>query len=228
MSDINDVRKRYAPYLIRENFLRSSKKRLWACDGKFYLITFELASCNLGGFFTNLGINFLWNKPCGGFEFYYPELRITSDNINHFSDAILYESPDFEVAVHETMQQLLLRINDYKKLNNLDYLSDRLRNRRDLFWSCNQNDCNMADFDLGVVQMLRGHIDEARAIFQYNYDLPDGSAKECLQYCDSVESFKGYITQKVIENRALYAAKYRYRLPVIDEIFKTHMAPDEF
>ena len=220
MSNLKIVSKKYEPHLKQAGFIPNSSKRQWIYDGKFYLILLGLNPCGMGGFFTDIGIKFLWGNPENGYEFYdSPQGRIMINATRQYSGAILYESQNFEAEIDETIQQLLLQIEEYKKLSDLNYLAEKLLDRRDLFWSCHQDDCNMADFNLGVVQMLQGHSDEAKAIFQYIHHEKTDRSKVCLKYCDSVETFKAYITQKVIENRALYAEKYRYRLPVIEEIF---------
>ena len=218
--DFKSAKQKFEPYLREAGFIPNSSKRQWIYDGKFYLILLGLNPCSAGGFFTDIGIKFLWGNPENGYEFFdSPHGRIVINATRQYSGAILYESQNFEAEIDETIQQLLLQIEEYKKLSDLNYLAEKLFNRRDLFWSCHQDDCNMADFNLGVVQMLRGNCDEAKAIFKYIHHEKTDRSKVCLQYCDSVESFKGYITQKTMENRALYAAKYKYRLPVIKEIF---------
>ena len=222
--DFKSAKQKFEPYLRGAGFIPRPSKRIWAYDGKFYLIVLELAPCHLGGFFTNLGVSFLWNKPEAAWDFYYFEYanyhwhRLYTEHTN-IGGSILYESPNFEAQIDEMIQVLALQVEEYKKLSDLDYLAEKLRNRRDLFWSQHQKDCNMADDSLGIVQMLRGKSDEAKAIFQYNYHAPSGWAIEYLQHCDSTEAFKTYITQKIMEYRVLYAAKYKYRLPVIEEIF---------
>ena len=68
----------------------NSSKRIWYDDNGFYLTIMEIAPCNVGGIFVNIGICPLWKKSLALVNYDIPSGRLTSPEVPNFKEALLY------------------------------------------------------------------------------------------------------------------------------------------
>lgn len=220
MTNLDNIKKQFAPILKSKGFITNRNKRIWYKDKSFYLITVELEPNYAYGFFVNMGIKFLWNHPAATYDYYYGSSRVrTAEDVP--IEAIFYDSPAFEYELELMTQNTIAKIEFYEKMTDLNFLVQCLTDRRDLFYAQHRTDCNEVDHSLGIAQILLGNIDIAKRIFTNASDslFGDGrSVSELLEHSENSEMFKNYLLSHINNVRQRLAEAARIKLLPIEAV----------
>ena len=216
MSTINDVKGYFGEAFTFQNMLSAKNKRLWIDDNTFYITIAEIQPLRSDGFFLNMGVKFMWHIPDSIiYEFVEGETRIFPQN-PPLLEAALYDSPDFEKELAFMKQGALKKLQAYRELKNLDVLAIRLRERKDLFYYTNQNNCNDVDVSLAIVEMLRGNRAVAMNIFDNTRDNP--LTQELAPFCQSEEDFREELLRRIRDVKSQFSTNYRLSLTLPDSL----------
>ncbi len=232
MSDFRPIIKQTACDVLGGIGLYSNgSKRYWYDDNGFFLTLFEVAPCNLGGIFLNMGIYPFW-CDCSSLSWHPIDSdsgRLTSPDVPQVAEALLYwkttgkADVDFDTPItsdeFERYFRILLNVAkrkfeiDYKELTDPGIFCERLENRKDT-WLVRENG-RIIDLDHAIGEMIAGHREKARMLMQYALEYgtrPEtvAQAKEMLPYTDSREVWLGYINGRIEKGRNVLSAKLKF------------------
>lgn len=214
----------------------NTSKRYWYDDNGFFLTFLEIAPCNLGGVFLNMGIYPLWQKhPC--FTWYPIDSysgRITAPDVPNFHEALLYweifwnadfqhNDVNFDKALSFEEFELYLRKLltaakrkfevDYKRYTDLDVFCYQLEHRKDT--RCRRRDGHVIDLDHAIGEMTAGNVEKAKALMENAVAFsvrPQevSTAQELLAHTNSREEWLAFLNDRIAHNRNTLASKFRF------------------
>lgn len=232
MSDFDSIIKHTASDVLGGIGLYSNgSKRYWYDDNGFYLTLLEVAPCNLGGVFLNMGVYPFW-RDCSSLSWHpidSDSCRLTSPEVPQVAEALLYwkkvgeADVDFDTPLSpeefERYFRILLNIAkrkfeiDYKELTYLSVFCERYANRKDTW--CVRENGRIIDLDHAIGEMTAGHREKARMLMQYALEYGTSSktvdeASEMLLHTGSREDWLGYINGRVEKGRNALSAKLKF------------------
>ncbi|MBQ7355468.1 MAG: hypothetical protein IJW62_08125 [Clostridia bacterium] len=206
----------------------NSSKRIWYDDNGFYLTIMEIAPCNVGGIFVNIGICPLWKKSLALVNYDIPSGRLTSPEVPNFKEALLYclvdqDEVNLDIALQPEVFEYYFRKLmalakrqfevGFKQLTDLNYFAQKLENRKDS--GCRQRDGHAIDLDHAIVAMTAGDVEKGKALMEYaiaHSIRPKEviKAEEMLVHTNSREEWLDYINRQIAEGRDLMSKQLKF------------------
>ncbi len=216
MNTFETAKKRLAPCFLDCGLVPIKSKRLWIEDCGFYLIMAEIQPCKGLGFAVNVGVRFLWSD--------------TNDLVYDYSDGecrivvpcpigiVCFDSPRYEEEFAYVQEQVVMRVQNYRSLKNMDTLLHKLVTRHDLASQVNRG-FKERDMSCGIAKMLTG--DSAGAKYLLGNDAQDNQVAERLHaLCDDRLAFEAELLATINHCRKLFEQRLHIKFPALQELAK--------
>ena len=184
-------------------------------DCGFYLIVFEsqpMWGSNIVTF-INLGVKFLWSNYYGiTYDYSFEGDRIYVPD--HPVGALMFDEPDADVKLDRLLEDALVKITEYLKLQNFDIFLDRIENRDDFVKRANK-DYEKRDTDLAIGKMFAGDKSGALEIFRNGAQYNEVSQR-LLDNSGDMETFQKELLHIINNCRSELSSKLKIKLNPID------------
>ncbi len=210
MSNLNNVKKRLAPWLRQRGFISGNNRRILFEDNGFYLTVVEIQPCKGMGFIINVGVNFLWKEFYGvSYDYAMKDIEITVPNAPF--GAVLFDSENFEAELAYVLSEAENRIDFYRELKDISILDKRLESRCDAIVFMNK-DFLKKDSSRGITRALLGDIQTASELL-LNDSAENRVAKTLYKLLDDTNEFKKALRQIITDCRSNFeiAQKIKFK-----------------
>ena len=208
MSNLNEIKKRLAPWFKQHGLISGCNKRIWFEDNGFYLTVIEIQPCKGMGFIINVGVNFLWKEFFGvSYDFAMKDIEVAVPNAPF--GAVLFDSEKFEAELEHVLSETEKRIALYRELKDSSVLDKRLEGRCDAIVFMNK-DFLKKDTSRGITRALLGDIKTASEIL-LNDSSENRVAKLLYGLLDSDDDFKNALRQIIANCRVNFEIAQRIK-----------------